>query len=567
MPAYSICNSSISTPCYNLCETCKATVELSVFFSSKRAVDESEVEAKERRTLRCVWATGGRALTEYEAAVEIVSEARLLLQEDLARLGIQWDPATLPPEAPALNSPENHSRDSDTAPASHLSSRDEQMDNTKDQREGIRVKTSEGRATDGSRKENNAEYKPMKSTEIEKTERELKREQWNSKSEDSTSNRKQDEYRTEPAIRHSNEGHVEKCEETNVDKTKKLLKAHGKKDPDDIEGQKQTRSKQEVDKGKGIVSIRPESQQGSHSVIERNLTQELAEIVSSPLPQPMSPPQPFSSPVPPPRIRAPLFRVEGQHSVPPRTSGDYGTIGLVVSPVRSGRLKHSGVLSKVLHSIQTDKTPQGNIQIAQNDSKPAEVSLAQDPAPEVQVLKTVQAPGPMQEEHDRVSVSTDEHMQAPSLSVSPASVPLRSPEAKRRRIRSTELDKFSSPELYLGDDRDEDAEGAVDKGSECFGDSFELDTQTERIILQQTSQDRAGNETGMKWSAEREELRKEELLVVDVKLDRNRNEGSNKLEAPDKACPSFNISITDSQMEFILNTSQQVSDRPSKIFK
>lgn len=535
-----------------------------VFFSSKRAVDESEVEAAERRTLRCVWATGGRALTEYEAAVEIVSEARLLLQEDLARLGIQWDPATLPPEAPALNSPENHSRESDTAPTSHLSSRDEQMDNTQDQREGIRVKT---RATDGSRKENNAEYKTMKRTEIEKTERELKREQRNTKSEDSTLHRQQDECRTEPAIKHSNEGHVEKCEETNVDKTKKLLKAHGKKDLEDIEGQKQTRSKQEVNKGKGIVSIRPESQRESNSVIERNLTQELAEIVSSPLPQPMSPPQPFSSPVPPPRIRAPLFRVEGQHSVPPRTSGDYGTIGLVVSPVQSGRLKHSGVLSKVLHSIQTDKTPQGNIQVAQKDSKPAVVSLAQDPAPDVQVLKTIRTPVPMQEEHDRVSVSTDECMQTPCLSVSPASVPLCSPEAKRRRINGTELDKFSSPELYLDDDRDEDAEGAVDKGSECFGDSFELDTQTERIILQQTSQGRAGNETGMKWFAEREELRKEELLVVDVKLDRNRNEGGYKLEAPDKTCLSFNISITDSQMEFILNTSQQVSDCPSKIFK
>ncbi|KAG7263531.1 hypothetical protein CRUP_013087 [Coryphaenoides rupestris] len=54
---------------------------------SKRAVDESEFEAAERRSLRCVWVSGGRALTEKEAANEIVSEARLLLQEDLAQLG------------------------------------------------------------------------------------------------------------------------------------------------------------------------------------------------------------------------------------------------------------------------------------------------------------------------------------------------------------------------------------------------------------------------------------------------------------------------------------------------
>uniref|UniRef100_A0A671U8P8 DNA polymerase theta n=1 Tax=Sparus aurata TaxID=8175 RepID=A0A671U8P8_SPAAU len=91
------------------------------FKSSKRAVDESEGEAAERRSLRCVWVTGGRALTEQEAAVEIVSEARLLLQEDLAQLGIQWDPTALPPEAPAANNADgNHSSDSYTSLESHL---------------------------------------------------------------------------------------------------------------------------------------------------------------------------------------------------------------------------------------------------------------------------------------------------------------------------------------------------------------------------------------------------------------------------------------------------------------
>uniref|UniRef100_A0A8C5FX72 DNA-directed DNA polymerase n=1 Tax=Gadus morhua TaxID=8049 RepID=A0A8C5FX72_GADMO len=70
------------------------------FKSSKRAVDESEVEAAERRSLRCVWVSGGRALTEKEAANEIVSEARLLLQGDLAELGVQWDPGTLSDTGP-----------------------------------------------------------------------------------------------------------------------------------------------------------------------------------------------------------------------------------------------------------------------------------------------------------------------------------------------------------------------------------------------------------------------------------------------------------------------------------
>uniref|UniRef100_A0AAY5L702 DNA-directed DNA polymerase n=1 Tax=Esox lucius TaxID=8010 RepID=A0AAY5L702_ESOLU len=65
---------------------------------SRRAVDESEGEAAERRNLRCVWVSGGRALTEQEAAFEIVSEARVLLQQDLALLGVSWDPGTLPLE-------------------------------------------------------------------------------------------------------------------------------------------------------------------------------------------------------------------------------------------------------------------------------------------------------------------------------------------------------------------------------------------------------------------------------------------------------------------------------------
>ncbi|KAJ8405900.1 hypothetical protein AAFF_G00313370 [Aldrovandia affinis] len=66
------------------------------FKSSRQAADESEQEAQERRSERCIWVNGGRALTEWEAALQIVAEARLLLQQDLALLGVQWDPKTLP---------------------------------------------------------------------------------------------------------------------------------------------------------------------------------------------------------------------------------------------------------------------------------------------------------------------------------------------------------------------------------------------------------------------------------------------------------------------------------------
>uniref|UniRef100_A0A673ZVX4 DNA-directed DNA polymerase n=1 Tax=Salmo trutta TaxID=8032 RepID=A0A673ZVX4_SALTR len=79
------------------------------FKSSRRALDETEGEAAERRSLRCVWVSGGRALTEHEAAIAIVSEARLLLQQDLALLGVTWDPGTLPTETRPNNDHDNDS--------------------------------------------------------------------------------------------------------------------------------------------------------------------------------------------------------------------------------------------------------------------------------------------------------------------------------------------------------------------------------------------------------------------------------------------------------------------------
>lgn len=65
------------------------------FKSSRQAVDESEVEAQERKNMRCIWVSGKKALTEREAAQQIVAEARLLLQQDLALLGVEWNPTAL----------------------------------------------------------------------------------------------------------------------------------------------------------------------------------------------------------------------------------------------------------------------------------------------------------------------------------------------------------------------------------------------------------------------------------------------------------------------------------------
>ncbi|XP_071415940.1 DNA polymerase theta isoform X1 [Pithys albifrons albifrons] len=62
------------------------------FKSVRRAVDEDEESAEERRTVRSIWMAGMKGLTEREAASIIVEEARRLLQEDLALMGVQWNP-------------------------------------------------------------------------------------------------------------------------------------------------------------------------------------------------------------------------------------------------------------------------------------------------------------------------------------------------------------------------------------------------------------------------------------------------------------------------------------------
>ncbi|KAM4683983.1 DNA polymerase theta [Amazona ochrocephala] len=62
------------------------------FKSVRRAVDEDEESAEERRTVRSIWMAGMKGLTEREAASLIVGEARGLLQQDLALMGVQWNP-------------------------------------------------------------------------------------------------------------------------------------------------------------------------------------------------------------------------------------------------------------------------------------------------------------------------------------------------------------------------------------------------------------------------------------------------------------------------------------------
>ncbi|XP_063126450.1 DNA polymerase theta isoform X2 [Rattus norvegicus] len=61
------------------------------FKSARKAVDEEEEAAEERRSMRTIW-VAGKSLSAREAAALIVEEAKVILQQDLIEMGVQWGP-------------------------------------------------------------------------------------------------------------------------------------------------------------------------------------------------------------------------------------------------------------------------------------------------------------------------------------------------------------------------------------------------------------------------------------------------------------------------------------------
>ncbi|XP_054633899.1 DNA polymerase theta isoform X2 [Dunckerocampus dactyliophorus] len=435
------------------------------FKSSKRAVDESEVEAVERRNLRCVWVSGGQALTEQEAAVAIVSEAKLLLQGDLALLGIQWHPSMVPPCASAVHSSQQG-------------------------QEGGRNKTVGADVISQSNKEENEHMKqgepgkenvtlPTSGSEVIEVEAKL------------------EEHRQEDLSARNKSG-IE------------VLMLQKEKNDENRENRK-------YEGGTSEFSVRKKDAHGPVG-LPRSMTQELADIVSSPALQPQQLPEPDLPSVPLPQLRAPVSRLEEHRSFATKTSEVGSTSRLGVSPVQPGKLKHSQILNKVLHSIQTDKRPHD----------PAEVA----PVPAQKTL-------PQEKKADS----------------SAASDPLLSPEAKRRRARGAEVDMFSSPDLYAGD---EEMQPDTKQQEQTFGDSFELDTQTERMITVQPGLERSDDKRHQQDLKGAGHIHNEEMVEAVVEQ-KDKDEGRTGLQAQDNTCPQFNISLTDSQMDLILDTSGQNS--------
>ena len=65
---------------------------INLYNSKKKGEGETDWEAQERKKSRCIWMTGKKGLTEREAAILILQEAKTLLQQDVGMLGIKWQP-------------------------------------------------------------------------------------------------------------------------------------------------------------------------------------------------------------------------------------------------------------------------------------------------------------------------------------------------------------------------------------------------------------------------------------------------------------------------------------------
>uniref|UniRef100_A0A3Q2DDF4 DNA polymerase theta n=1 Tax=Cyprinodon variegatus TaxID=28743 RepID=A0A3Q2DDF4_CYPVA len=477
------------------------------FKSSKRAADESEMEAAERRNLRCVWVAGGRALTEQEAAAEIVSEARLLLQEDLAQLGVHWDPSTLPPQASSENSTDDHP--SGDSSAANSSPQRLQMEKTE---------VHQTPKQEAKRKAREANVEEINTDAI--TEKRIAdgrcflREAKKKNVMEVMVKRSEERIKVKPSTSIQDDvGLPEKTEEN-----RGSLQEEEKKENIKTPEKEKSKTDESVGEEKDDYLNEPAA--------ERSLTQELAQILSSPLPQGPPQPQAPSSPTPPPRFRAPMSHTTQQ----PRASTNTANGVFLTSPLQPDRLKHSVALSKVLQSIQTDRGLQDESEQVERLRLKATNSVPVN-----------QSPTTLQGNSDDVSTPADVDM-----SHSPPSAPLLTPLAKRRRVEAREVDTFSSPELYAGSRTEE--EGGAEE--ESFSDSLDLDTQTERILVQNAFTGVAG---GTDQVVEHQGVQQEEPATE------AENDGRDEAKGAEMSSPTFNISVTESQMELILNTDHRVS--------
>ncbi|XP_062391805.1 DNA polymerase theta [Sardina pilchardus] len=516
------------------------------FKSSKQAVDETEWEVQERRSLRCIWVSGKKPLTEREAALEIVAEARHLLQQDLAVLGVNWDPASLPLEG------------STNQPAAEQSA-GEESERTEAHKPEVNKASVKGGVTDAGTSADCRHAKGVvRDAEITES-RQMPRD---------------DAVRVQVTAKENVESGEEPMD-TSVDKSTKntITKPVLDFPPADCERQssalyKVLRSIKAEDKKRPVVDT--VSAQSSVNVNSDNQLNTNG----------MSTSEEQSAPTPPETQASKRRKLEdfgvtngndgqivnSKHtSLPERTDLSSSDLAKDINHTSKEGDKKTDKLEQAARSIDSEEVPGLSCDKNQDSGRKVRFKtkhmIAENTHSEAKhgtERSTLVQPN---------RNKTEDFFQSPDVpqdtsSSSPCLI--RTPGVKQATA-VLPAEKCTSPDLYTGSTGD-------------FGDSFQLDTQTERIMQQQDgvfqgdanlkasngSMKSHPNGVMLKMSVSEDEKSSEES-GFETNPNRERSSGN---ESPTNVClrrstlahPKYNISLTDSQMEQILNYSNQVTE-------
>ncbi|KPP61884.1 DNA polymerase theta-like, partial [Scleropages formosus] len=522
----------------------KALRKATPFKSSRQAADESEQDVQERRTIRCIWVSGGKALTEREAALHIVAEARNLLQQDLALLGVQWDPNTFQQEKPV-------------EPGFQLSHESHDIEQkgsgpeiAADQREEASIAQ---KVESENEEDKQIGYPPCA---------------WSS-----SAKIMQVEIKNTitPCLLNSlPKTTAERCpvgqeitrQPVQSSVLHKVLKSIKSGRTDNAEGEKSEQQSSAHSPKPFVGSI-----SGTESnVPEDNIHQKLA------VGQVFKRRKMESAETP----RVQRREDSNVHIIVPEDSVPVCLQAGRKSPcVNQG--KNDSAFSGLTHSEKlglqecTLNIKKGEIKLNSHgmlkrkcvgNKKGSDLKLSAYNFPSVGGKKCEQKSKHSDAENGcGIAAGERESRKCTNNNAHFSWHCSQGPEGDCANVSSSAEDKFSSPELYRGEMED-------------FGDSFQLDTQTERILMQQNNKMGPGNTqmlenkiAGLQDFTHRvsaaESLRspKEVLTKESVTTTFHLKGDSNPCEHVSSAPPKYNISLTDSQMEDILNYSNQASDR------
>nr|XP_055035829.1 DNA polymerase theta isoform X1 [Misgurnus anguillicaudatus] len=438
------------------------------FKSSRQAVDESEVEAQERKSMRCIYVSGKKPLTEREAAQQIIAEARLLLQQDLALLGVEWNPASSsaqPDSSSTKESPNPKSVES-VSSSNHKQNQEEMKPReTVAEQRLLANKSTESCAPMTVELTANLE-KPMEidsATDIFVQQAAKKCEQ-----QSSALHKVLKSLDVKDKGHHSNRTPHGSSENSSLKNDKNCVSPLSK------------RRRVDVDNKEEIIAAKTET-----LIVNESSPVTNAEGISSNDRQPET------------------FRLEKNTQKSCPTLQDGGAPNLATAfPLDKGKK----CTSKTKHLNQSSN----------NETSKRAVSY-------------------------RKLGKQDEKDQHLNLKVTNESVG---------------AEKLCSPDLYAN-------------GFEEFNDSFQLDTQTEKILLQAgnfSHENKQANQLSVqehrKSQTETRSTGKQQIKDVTNGLSPHQNE-PNSL-SPVEAKPKYNISLTDSQLEKILNYSNQVSEEEKR---